>query len=103
MKVYHALGMTGMIAFLNRTEGKGQFRLVAEVQSRAGWTTEANLGHAFERTNTIDRNWCDNTGVKPVYPHCRSTSCGDIIEIDGVHYIVAPVGFDVVPKPEVVF
>lgn len=51
-----------------------------------------DLDEAFRLTNHIDSNWCRNKGVTCLVPG-RSTSVGDVMEKDGVRYLVASMGF----------
>ncbi len=60
--------------------------LVAEV--------DGNLETAFRETNSCEEAWyeCDSPILK-VIKEARSTSVGDIMELDGKVYVVASVGF----------
>jgi hypothetical protein len=68
--------------------------------------TALTLDQAYEKTNTIDLKWWKNQGVKflgsPDYgtEGCRSTSVGDVMEMDGQFYQVASVGFRKIARPE---
>ena len=48
------------------------------------------LNFLFEKTNNIDAPWGEYWGLKSSY---RSTSVGDVIQIDEDYYQVKPVGF----------
>jgi len=50
------------------------------------------LEYAYCKTQNIDGPW------NPSSP-CRSTSVGDVLELDGKHYVVAPIGFTMLPDP----
>lgn len=66
------------------------FELVAVVD-----TTDLNLAYQF--TNHITCSWWKNPGVEVVsdkYPDIRSTSMGDLLEMDGKFYVVAGCGFN---------
>ena len=47
----------------------------------------------FRLTNHIDEEWSKNKEIKWAMPKSRSTSVGDIIEIDGMYWRVENVGF----------
>lgn len=55
------------------------FDMVGEVEA-------TTLQEAFQLSNNIFDNW---NKEKP----CRSTSIGDVIEVEGVSYEVQPIGF----------
>lgn len=69
---------------------KGSYRKVAEVSAE-------NLEDVFERTNSIEHFWGNNSGVtleECSKNGCRSTSVGDIIEDeDGNLHLVRSIGF----------
>lgn len=53
-----------------------------------------DLDDAFARTQHLDRSWFANAGVTPEPGgSLRSTSVGDVLELGGRYYAVAPVGF----------
>lgn len=52
-----------------------------------------DLETAFELTNHIDKPWTENDKVTPLVSNPRSTSAGDVMEIDGQFYFVASTGF----------
>lgn len=81
-KVYHASYPTyGM------TEQKfpNEYELVAEVDTD-------NIDKAFELTNHIHCEWWENEGVKLV-KKSRSTSVGDVIEINREWFVCENVGW----------
>lgn len=87
---------------LNGEPGAGRYEKVADVEVGTHVTdTIAALEFCFLFTNTAGRCWWENDHVTPTDAAkngCRSTSVGDVIVTpDGVHYIVAPCGFEKVP------
>jgi hypothetical protein len=72
-------------------EGRLVFKPVARVEG-------ASLDEAFLLTNSIDGPWPSNPSVTKLFDgeDCRSTSVGDIIEIDGIYRVVTIVGFDII-------
>lgn len=52
------------------------FQLVAECETN-------DLERIFALTNHIDEEWWLNEGVKKQIPKPRSTSCGDVVVLDG--------------------
>lgn len=70
IKVYHSTNVLSM-AVSDAAKWPEQYRLVAEVDAD-------ELGVAFERTNTIDRAWWENEGVRTLVGPARSTSVGDV-------------------------
>lgn len=66
----------------------GDFIHVATVQTDS-------MGVAFEKTNTIDCRWQENEGVEVTEAgrQARSTSVGDVFELDGRYFKVEGVGF----------
>lgn len=61
------------------------YELVAEVDTDS-------LEVAFERTNTIMCAWWENEGVKAL-KETRSTSVGDVVEINGQRWLCDMVGW----------
>lgn len=61
--------------------------LAAEVQCNG-------LEDAFRLTNTIDSFWFAGNQVKALNDQKRSSSMGDIFEMDGKYYICARFGFE---------
>ena len=49
--------------------------------------------NAFRLTNHIDTDWFFNKEIVWFMPQSRSTSVGDIVEIDGMYWRVENVGF----------
>jgi hypothetical protein len=80
--VYHATNPT-----FGLTEKKfpDDYELVAKVDTISPDT-------AYELTNHIDIEWWDNNGVELV-KKSRSTSMGDVIEIDGKAYLCEAIGW----------
>lgn len=65
-----------------------QLSLVAEVDTE-------DLQTAFRLTNTVETEWWTQAGVTYLFTGdaCRSTSVGDVLELNGTYYAVAPLGF----------
>jgi hypothetical protein len=84
-KVYHFRGIFG---FDNKAQWPDNYDLVAEVETD-------KLSEAFRLTNTIDNPWWENPSVEKKFlsSGCRSTSIGDIVEINGDFYKCAPIGW----------
>lgn len=82
-KVYHATNPT---FGTTPQDFPDSYELVAVVECE-------NLGEVFEKTNHIDRPWFENDGVICV-KESRSTSVGDVVELDGKRYLCAPCGWD---------
>ena len=54
------------------------------------------LNDAYRMTNSIEDNWFENSSInvsKEARKGCRSTSKGDIIEIENRRWIVCSIGF----------
>lgn len=51
------------------------------------------LDEAFELTNSINCPWWENDGVSAI-KQTRSTSVGDVVEVDGVRYLCADIGWE---------
>lgn len=62
-------------------------KLVAEVETD-------DLEWAFMKTNHIDSRWWYNMDVNCFDFKARSTSIGDVMELNGKFYVVAKVGFN---------
>lgn len=63
--------------------------LVAEVNT-------CDLEAAFERTNNIDESWAENPDVTffgDIEQGCRSTSTGDVMELNGERFVVEMAGY----------
>jgi hypothetical protein len=52
------------------------------------------LGEAYASTNHIDSCWMHNPNVRAEPGNHRSTSMGDVLEKDGVRYVVTARGFE---------
>lgn len=72
------------------------FLKVAEVLVPDGDVEEA-LEIAFSKTNTDYMAWWEKDGVKAEMIEIRSTSVGDVIEMNGKYYAVARIGFEEIP------
>lgn len=85
IRVYHVKSPT----FFERALKLSEVVLVAEVNTN-------NLDDAYRLTNNIDSGWHANSEVKYLGPPdgCRSTSMGDVLELDGKFHVVAMIGFD---------
>ena len=64
----------------------GNYDKVAEVDT-------FDLDVAYRLTNHIHESWTENEGVTAIAEKVRSTSIGDILEVDGKRYVVDRVGF----------
>jgi hypothetical protein len=75
-----------------------QYIRVAEFEADEN---EKPLSLAYELTNSIDFPWYERTNIN-VSLHaregCRSTSVGDIIQVQGRSYMVAGIGFIEITK-----
>jgi hypothetical protein len=68
------------------------FELIATVETD-------DLEHAFERTNTIEHYWGENEEVEILVDRgCRSSSVGDVFELNGEAHQVASCGFVKIEK-----
>lgn len=73
----------------------GRYEPVADVADPGGPGHNLQLERAYRLTNSIDCAWWENDGViKTISRPCRSTSCGDILELGGRYYFVAMCGFN---------
>lgn len=52
-----------------------------------------DLAEAFNSTNHIDSCWMENFGVQAEPGEHRSTSVGDVLEKNGIRYVVESTGF----------
>lgn len=91
VKVYHAkepnFGMGRHPRF------PSQYEYVAEVDIRTLTGTDA-LEEAYTQTNNIRWKWTTNAAVLwKARDELRSTSAGDVLEMDGVKYRVQMAGF----------
>lgn len=91
--VYHAIRMnpfpkTDVAVDLTK------FKKVAEVEADTN-NRNAMLNIAFRDTNHIDWNWTENGNVTAYgdVTRLRSTSVGDLVEIDGVFVMCDMVGW----------
>jgi hypothetical protein len=78
----------------------GEYVVAAELKVK-DMTATAALEYAFRWTNSIDRPWFEECpiGLVATGASKRSSSVGDIFEIDGdAFYLCAPLGFKPVPK-----
>lgn len=85
VKVYHKIesDFTAKIEKFNPAD----FELVATVET-------ADLDVAFQLTNHIEGLWWENNWVTLIgQPKHRSSSVGDVFELNGDYHLVAPVGF----------
>ena len=52
-----------------------------------------DLDVAYRQTNHIDTAWYENADVVAYNRDARSTSVGDVLELNGERYVVAVAGF----------
>lgn len=79
-------------------------QIVQRTLQRGGYKPVAMMPHAsnpeiaWMQTNTVRKPWWENTDVTPLFDGdgCRSTSIGDIVVSNGVVYIAATFGFNVI-------
>lgn len=87
VNVYHNKGFLAL-----------QFKKVSEIPkenlTKVAEVSINDLETAFELTNHIEHNWTHNKGVTPLVSEPRSTSVGDVLEIEKKFYIVAASGFE---------
>lgn len=78
------------VTFCSKAPEPRTLTLVAEVSGDFG-----DLQTAFNLTNSCEDAWYDNTRSKrlKVIKEARSTSVGDVMEADGIFYLVASRGF----------
>lgn len=69
---------------------KGVYKEVAYVDTY-------DLEEAYEKTNSIDCHWSENTGVKQLGTRNRSTSIGDIAVLENQIYMLSMKGFKPLP------
>ena len=81
-KVWHAKNPTFGLTEQNFPD---DYELVAEVNTD-------NLEIVFRQTNHIDYPWWENDDVK-VIKKSRSTSVGDVVEINGKFWLCETIGF----------
>jgi len=72
------------------------YKLVAEVSNNKDQFSDDHdfLEYVYERTNSTFRYWGENKGVNDFTGKNRSTSVGDVIELNGSKYMVSSVGFE---------
>ncbi len=77
----------------------GRYMHVADVETEADWEPEQKLEHAFTRTNSVHGYWGLHHDVTLAVAggRFRSTSIGDVVELDGVPWMVASAGFVKLP------
>jgi hypothetical protein len=100
-KVYHVTVEDKI--FSDEANFPEDFTLVATVTVPEGKPLQ-QLEFAYERTNTIFNPWRENSEVEYLVTEnltpccckegCRSSSVGDVIEIDDVAYRCASVGWE---------
>ncbi len=95
-EVYHAIHPS--FGLKEQTFPKG-FTHVADVEipdlASSKESQIANLqAFAFQSTNHIQDSWTTNDSVFSITQNPRSTSVGDVIEIEGKYYEVASCGFE---------
>lgn len=69
--------------------------IVAEIPRRLV-EHDRELESAYRLTNTVDFSWYKNLNIgvtEFAAEGCRSTSIGDVIEMDGINYMVDGCGF----------
>lgn len=97
IRVYHnvkAVSAKTYLSFFNHkfiAVPENQLIFVAEVRTN-------DLQVAFRLTNTKEKDWWTYEGVSQQFSgsYCRSTSVGDVLELNGTYYAIAPFGFAVV-------
>jgi hypothetical protein len=59
-----------------------------------------NIEEAFRLTNSIEFNWWENAEVTALFSGggCRSTSVGDVVEVNGTFHLCASSGWTVLEK-----
>lgn len=74
-------------------EEKIKQALQANMYKKVAEVASDNLEKVFELTNSIDNYWGENAGVTLVTQENRSTSVGDIVELEGKVHVVAMMGY----------
>lgn len=83
----------GIMAGLEHAAFPCEFQCVARVQVEVN-APSAALETAYRLTNHIDSDWTKNSGIfMYVCEPVRSSSVGDVFELDNGFYEVAPTGF----------
>ncbi len=67
--------------------------LPADLLTKVAEVDSNDREKAFELTNHLTHDWTTNSEVTPLVPRPRSTSVGDVMEIDGKFYMVANCGY----------
>jgi len=80
----------------------GNFEHVATLKLADGTNEEEALITAFLTTNNIDSSWVGNAEVTWSRGERRSTSVGDLVEIDGQFHICLPTSWRKIDIPLVV-
>lgn len=73
--------------------------LVADVALPDDTRVEVARERAFERTNTIDREWWKNDDVVPIVFPTRSTSVGDVVVVNDRAFRVEGIGWTEITAP----
>ena len=74
---------------------EGNSEVVAYVSVNKNLSTTKKLEEAFMKTNSISIAWWKNEEVTTTFAgnSCRSTSVGDVVEVDKKKYKCNPVGW----------
>ena len=77
------------------TDEEGNSGIVAYVSVNKNLSTSKKLEEAFMKTNTISSAWWRNEEITPMFAGstCRSTSVGDVVEVDKKKYKCDSVGW----------
>ena len=77
------------------TDEEGNSDIVAYVSVNKNLPLTKKLEEAFMKTNTINSAWWRNEEITPMFAgnSCRSTSVGDVVEVDKKKYKCNPVGW----------
>ena len=80
------------------TDEEGNNDIVAYVSVNKNLPLTRKLEEAFMKTNTINSAWWKNEEVTTTFAgnSCRSTSVGDVVEVDKKKYKCNPVGWKAV-------
>lgn len=88
---------TMIVVYHNKGFLESQFRTPDELPAasleKVAEIASDDKEKAFELTNHIDHDWTENEEVTPLVSKPRSTSVGDVMEIDGKFFIVKSHGF----------
>ena len=86
-QVFHSNTLVMPFDDENKPSFPKDYHKVADVEA-------TTLDEAYEKTNTISQPWVKNVGVKPVETTgCRSTSCGDVVELGRKYYFCEMFGW----------